>query len=155
MKKLLLLTTLFIGAYSVTNAQEYKNGIGLRGLGVGGGGLGITFKHFYSDSKALEFHGYGNGNFGALSILHEWHWDLNSPGFQWFAGLGGTVYSIRNGNKYNNYRGTSIAASGIIGLDYKFQSAPIGLQLDYKPTLAFGNLGFIGDEVALSLRFTF
>lgn len=152
MKKLLLIITLFIGAFSISNAQEYRNGIGIRGVGIGGGG--ITFKHFYSASKALEFHAYGSGDFRALSILHEWHWDLNSAGLQWFAGVGGTIYSFRDGKRYNSYRGNSIAACGIIGLDYKFQGAPIGLQLDYKPTLAYGP-GFIYDEVALSVRFTF
>jgi|SRR5690606_16620987 len=139
-------------------AQDYQTGVGLR-AGVSNG---LTVKHFLSDGAAIE--GILHTRWRGLVItgLYEIHKDINElPGLRWFYG-GGAHLGTWNGNRGNpswkdNHNGyTVFGLDGIIGLDYKFDEAPINLSLDYKPAFNISNdIGFWGDEVALSIRFTF
>jgi len=44
---------------------------------------------------------------------------------------------------------------GVVGIDYKFDNAPINLSLDWKPELDIAPaINFIPDAFALSVRFT-
>ncbi|MCH7398573.1 hypothetical protein MM236_11255 [Belliella sp. DSM 107340] len=157
MKKILYTLVLFafMAIGNETLAQGYNTGIGLR-AGVGNG---LTVKHFISDKAALEGILYTRRNGLLIAGLYEVHNDIReAKGLQWFYG-GGAQLGTRNSTSNNNLWGESntvLGILGIIGLDYKFDGAPINLSLDYKPAFNIvGHTGFWGDEVALSIRFTF
>jgi len=158
-KSILVVFTVFITAFGPDAiAQDYQTAVGLR-AGVSNG---LSVKHFLSDRAALE--GILHTRWQGLVItgLYEVHQDINDlPGLRWFYG-GGAHIGTWNGNrghhnwKYNRNGHTVFGLDGIIGLDYKFLEAPINLGLDYKPAFNISNdVGFWGDEVALSIRFTF
>lgn len=168
MKKLLLIALLFvtIGA----KAQQYSTAIGLR---LGGFNNGLTVKHFVNTSGALE----GIASFGRQSFritgLYEKHTAFpNAEGLSWYYGGGAHIGFFSNeygysywryyGKKGNYvfvsdpYRDNSVAfgADFILGLEYKFQKAPVNIGLDIKPFVDFVP-GFFGYwEGALSVRFT-
>ena len=152
----LILATIGLG--SAAMAQDYQTGVGLR-LGVSNG---LTVKHFISDRAALE--GILHTRWRGLLItgLYEVHQGIDGVrGLIWFYG-GGAHIGSWNGGRGNpswasNHRGfTVFGLDAIVGLDYKFDTAPINLSLDYKPAFNLSNnVGFWGDEVALSVRFTF
>ena len=151
-------TLVLMAAGSEALAQDYQTGVGLR-LGVSNG---LSVKHFVSDRAAIE--GLLHTRWKGLVItgLYEVHQDIQElPGLRWFYG-GGAHIGTWNGkrghpNWRHNHNGyTVFGLDGIIGLDYKFTGAPINLSLDYKPAFNITNdVGFWGDEVALSLRFAF
>lgn len=147
------------GLLNESTAQTYATGIGLR-AGVSNG---LTVKHFIQSDVALEgiFHTRWGGV--VLTGLYEVHKNIREVrGLRWFYGGGAHVGSWNRGGKNPpwadpDYSGSTIAGfDGIIGLDFKFEDAPINLSLDYKPAFNIINGGgFWGDELALSIRFTF
>ncbi len=161
MKKLLFSLMLFValGLGSEVMAQGYNTGIGLRA----GSGNGLTVKHFISQNAALEGILYTRWNGLIVAGLYEVHNDIREvKNLQWFYGGGahiGTWNAGRGNTPWDNNRNRSYTVVGldlIVGLDYKFEDAPINLSLDWKPTFNFFNdQRFWGDEVALSIRFTF
>lgn len=141
-----------LGLLNESNAQTYATGIGLR-AGVSNG---LTVKHFIQSDVALE--GILHTRWEGLVItgLYEVHKNIREVrGLRWFYGGGAHIGSWNS--RSDKYPGTTILGiDGIIGLDYKFADAPINLSLDYKPAFNIINGGgFWGDEVALSIRFTF
>ncbi len=156
MSTIFILVLLAVG--TEIRAQDYQTGIGLR-AGVSNG---LTVKHFISDRAAVE--GILHSRWRGLVItgLYEVHQDIQElPGLRWFYG-GGAHLGTWNGNRghpnwrHNHSGYTVFGLDGIIGLDYQFAGAPINLGLDYKPAFNISNdAGFWGDEVALSIRFTF
>ncbi|HLT08606.1 MAG TPA: hypothetical protein VK014_13835 [Cyclobacteriaceae bacterium] len=158
-KTLIAVLTFFaLGFGSQAFAQDYQTGVGLR-LGVSNG---LSVKHFVSDRAAVE--GLLHTRWRGLMItgLYEVHQDIqDAPGLRWFYG-GGAHIGTWNGKRghpdwRHNHNGyTVFGIDGIIGLDYTFASAPINLSLDYKPAFNLTNdVGFWGDEVALSIRIAF
>lgn len=160
MKKFIysLILFAFLAIGNETLAQGYNTGIGLR-AGVGNG---LTVKHFLNEKAALEGILHTRWRGLLLTGLYEVHNDIREvKGLRWFYG-GGAHIGTWNANRGNQPWGdqsrsyTVIGLDGILGLDYKFQDAPINLSLDYKPAFNLtGYTGFWGDEVALSIRFTF
>lgn len=159
--KLFLFAALFSLITFAGNAQEYKTGLGLR-LGPFNG---ITVKHFLSQKNALEGIASFRWNGFIITGLYEWQKGIKGAnGLDYFLGLGAHVGSI-NGNdyykyyryNYDNYRNhlTVIGADFIIGLEYTFKEAPFNIGLDWKPAIDFGNYGWWGDGLALSVRYTF
>lgn len=160
-KPIIFLFVLFLGLslLNKSNAQTYATGIGLR-AGVSNG---LTVKHFIQSDVALE--GILHTRWRGLVItgLYEVHKDIREVrGLRWFYGGGAHIGSWNSGNSNPpwadpGYRGSTIVGiDGIIGLDYTFADAPVNLSLDYKPAFNIINGGgFWGDELALSIRFTF
>lgn len=169
MKKIVTMIV-FVAATFTMSAQEYKTGIGFR---LDGFNSGITIKHFTGSTTALE----GIVGFGrhALTItgLYEKHQNFpNAEGLSWFYGGGAHVgfyptdYSYGYYRYYNNknkvyyyndnyYNSTfSLGADFILGLEYKFQNAPITIGLDAKPFVDIVP-GFFGYFTGgFSFRFT-
>ncbi|WP_162343432.1 hypothetical protein [Cyclobacterium salsum] len=144
-----------LGLLNESRAQTYATGIGLR-AGVSNG---LTVKHFIQSDVALEGILHSRWRGLVLTGLYEVHKDIREVrGLRWFYGGGAHIGSWNSGNTVKrDYSGTTIVGiDGIIGLDFKFADAPINLSLDYKPAFNIINdAGFWGDEVALSIRFTF
>lgn len=160
MKKLLysLLVFAMMAIASDSFAQGYNTSVGLR-LGVGSG---ITVKHFLNENAAIEGILYTRWGGVTVTGLYQVHNDIREVrGLRWFYGGGAHIgtWGTRNGNQpwgdqSRSY--TVIGLDGIIGMDYKIQNAPINLSMDYKPAInLIGYTGFWGDEIALSVRFTF
>ena len=158
MKKLFLLclTTGIILCMSVTEtkAQSYQSALG----GRFGTANGITFKTFVTNNNALDFilnfQSSNNVNTFRFTGLYEIHNQINNAaGLKWYYGIGGTLGSYKP--KY--YDGELYASvDGVLGLDYKFNGAPINLSLDWKPAFEVApNSGFDSEGFGLSIRFTF
>jgi hypothetical protein len=146
-----LTTTVFI----LSNAQDYKTGLGLR-LGTG---TGFTVKHFINTRSAIEgllltrWHSF---DITGLYEIHDQAFDVDN--LRWFYGFGAHI-GFYNGDYAewgvpgSTY--TVLGVDGVIGLEYSFDDAPINLGLDIKPALNFiGYTGFWAD-FAFSVRYIF
>jgi hypothetical protein len=151
MRKLALILTLVICSACINHlfAQDYKVAIGIR-FSTPSPTLSnsVSVKYFMNDRDALE----GLISFGTrfgIGGLYEIHQLIGgTPAFTWFYGGGAYI-----GTESNT---TYLGPTGIIGLDYKFPSAPVNLSLDWKPELdIIPAINFVPDAFALSARFTF
>jgi hypothetical protein len=127
-------------------AQEYKMGLGIR-LSSANATVNnsVSFKYFLNQNNALE--GLLSFDPETVGALYEHHLPLGAPGFQWFFGGGGYVaFSGEN----------IVGAMGVVGLDYKFETIPLNLSLDWKPELNLvKDINFQAAAIGLSIRFAF
>lgn len=132
-----------------TNSSSYTTALGVK---VWNGG-GVSLKHFFSDNKAGEGIVYFWRNGIRVTGLYEIHGDINDvAGLKWYIGPGAHVGFY--GTKYGN--GAFVGIDGVLGLDYKFNGAPINISLDWQPTFEFGDgRGFYGSWGGLGIRYTF
>lgn len=158
MKKLLFTIiagiALFTLSTSNVKAQGYKNAIG----GRFGTANGISFKTALKSNAMLELIGNFRSNnsydYFQVTGLYEVYNPINgAEGLNWFYGGGATIGSVKakgfDGDVY-------LGANGVLGLDYKFNGAPINLSLDWIPTLRLTpNTNFYSGDVGLGVRFTF
>jgi hypothetical protein len=165
MKKLtlLLLTIGFIGlsnyeAKAQALGTNYQNAIGGR-FGVANG---ITFKHFMNERDALDFilnfrakkHKYSSFRLVGLYEIHNPI--VNAPGLQWYYGIGGGIGSYTYKDDSNRDSNVYLSVDGVLGLDYKFNGAPINIALDWKPSFDISpDQGLDFEGVGLSIRFAF
>ena len=139
--------------------SSYKTALGVKIWGDGGG---ITLKHFVASNHALEGIGYFWSGGTRITGLYEFYFDIvGAPGLKWYVGPGAHVgfynshYYDNNPNNGQTY-GSYIGIDGVLGLDYKFNGAPINLSLDWQPSFEFGiNRGFVGSWGGLGIRYTF
>jgi hypothetical protein len=165
--KRICLIFLVVGICSITTAhaqsmgQSYQTGLGLK---VWGDGAGVTLKHFAMTNRALEGIGFFWRGGARFTGLYEYHFDIEgAPGLKWYVGPGAHVGFYNryyyNDHYYDGYprtSGTYIGIDGVLGLDYKFDGAPINLSLDWQPSFEFGtNRGFYGGWGGLGIRYTF
>jgi len=146
---LLLVFLTISGLYNHLSAQDYKLAVGLR-FSTAAPTLnnGISVKYFIDSSNAVE----GLLSFGSrvgIGGLYEKHQLIGgTPAFTWFYG-GGAYVGFENGQ-------TWFGPTGVVGLDYKFSSAPVDLSLDWKPELDIvPSINFVPDAFGLSARFVF
>lgn len=163
MKKILMLVGMVM-TMSVFTAkaqemdQSYKTALGVK---LWHNGAGITLKQFIGQNHALEGIGYFWNGGARITGLYEFHFDIaGAPGLKWYVGPGAHIGFYQNGYKdpYGYYStGTSyIGLDGVLGLDYKFDGAPINLSLDWQPSIEFGDgRGFYGGWGGLGIRYTF
>jgi hypothetical protein len=158
MKKLIITGLIAFCLVSISLAQDYKTGIGVRG----GFEDGLTIKHFTREKSAFEFLLASRWSGYEITGLYEVHnqaFDVER--LKWFVGFGGHV-GFWNGNYTYRYWGeqgtnyTVVGLDGILGLEYSFKDVPFNLSLDWKPAFNFiGYTGLWGDGGALSLRYIF
>ena len=158
MKKLILLSVLFIGFSSLVSAQEIAdNAIGLRFGDNNGIGTEITYQRALGENNRLEVDlGWRNGKgFDAIQLtgLYQWVWQLDGD-FNWYAGVGGGLVSIGSDN--NDFDSENfLFAAGDIGVEYSFD-IPLLLSLDVRPELGFGDFSDGVDfNVALGIKYQF
>jgi hypothetical protein len=155
----LLISAIFILTCNTASAQSYNNGIGLR-LGYN---TGITFKHFLSSGKALEFIGtsrYRQRGF-TLTVLYEKHAPaLKVENLKWFYGIGGHIgtfngfyYPDRKGRYNYGSRVYTAGIDGILGLEYQITEIPFTIGIDIKPFFDLYNPGYGYLDGALSIRY--
>ena len=150
--RIIILSLVLLAASSLFDhaaAQDYKVAIGVRFSSASPTiSNSVSVKYFMDESRALE----GLVSFGSrfgLGALYEKHQLIGgTPSFTWFYGGGGFI-GFENGQ-------TWLGPTGIVGLDYKFQNAPLNLSLDWKPELdIIPKINFVPDAFALTARFTF
>ena len=129
-----------------------------------GSPLSISYKQFFKGSTAVEvfgglrgYSGYRWVNVGGALQIHK---DLGIdevPGLSWYYGGGASVFFWTYDNSFlgDNSSSTSIGILGTIGLDYKFEEAPVNLSLDWMPIFFVNGFssGFGGGFGALSVRY--
>lgn len=155
MRKIILTLVLAISIVTLSTAQEYKTGIGLRG----GFSQGLTIKHFLGEKAALE--GLFTTRWGGFEItgLYEIHnTAFEVDRLKWYYGAGAHI-GFWDGNRSWGTLGTAytvIGIDGILGIEYSFSEAPINIGLDWKPSINLtGYTGFWADGGALSIRYIF
>lgn len=156
-KRIVLIFALFLGLGVFAQAQTYTSAIGLR-LGYP---TSVSYKHFISTQGALEgfagFRGFSSYRWVNIGGLYQHHLDIAEvDGLNWYFGGGASVFFYSYDTGFADAEGsTGIGILGTIGLDYKFDDAPINLSLDWVPVLfvnGFGS-GFSGGYGALSVRY--
>ena len=155
--RLVLLSVLALFLVTVSNAQSrssnsssYTTALGVK---VWDGG-GISLKHFFNGTNnAGELIGYFWSRGARFTGLYEIHGDITgAPGLKWYVGPGAHIgfYNTKYGD------GVYVGIDGVLGLDYKFNGAPINMSIDWQPSFEFGDgRGFVGSWEGLGIRYTF
>jgi hypothetical protein len=159
MRKLTMAVLAVFLFVATANAQKDGGGHDYRtalGVKVWDGG-GISLKHFFNERGAGELIAFFWNRGFRLTGLYEIHGDIpGASGLKWYIGPGAHVgfYDYTRGN--NKVDGTFIGIDGVLGLDYKFNGAPINISLDWQPSFEFGDyVGFNGNWGGLGIRYTF
>jgi len=151
MKKLFLALILVLSITGAVNAQVNGKAIGLRF----GNGAEVSFNMALGSANRLEldlglnsFDNNSNSGFG-LTGIYQWVWALDelAPGFNWYAGVGGTVGSYKT-------NGLGLGVAGQIGLEYNF-AIPLQLSIDYRPAIFLNNSYGSYDDARLAIRYRF
>ena len=153
MRKVLILAVAIMAVTISSQAQSmgssYRTALGVKIWD----GAGISLKHFFRENRAGDFIGYFWSQGFRFTGLYEIHGDFaGAEGLKWYIGPGAHLgfYNDKNGD------GVYIGIDGVIGLDYKFNNAPINLSLDWQPSFEFGDgRGFYGNWGGFGIRYTF
>lgn len=134
---------------SSTFSNSYSTALGVK---VWDGG-GISLKHFFSEQHAGELIGYFWVQGARITGLYEIHGPIaGAAGLKWYIGPGAHIGFYNS--KYGD--GAFAGIDGVLGLDYKFNGAPINISLDWQPSFEFGGTrGFVGSWGGLGIRYTF
>ena len=143
---------------SKTHAQalghEYKTGIGIKAGYLGSGAIDI--KHFLKPTSAIEGLFSFSRDWFMFTGLYEYHGNISgAPGLKWYVGPGAHLGFHSNHYKNHHHDSDEIfgGIDGVLGLDYKFNKAPISISLDVQPALNFPNTTF-NVWGGLGIRFT-
>ncbi len=160
MKKIVITCLIVFCLVSISYAQDYNTGIGLRA----GPYYGLTVKHFMGEKPAFELLLASRWRGFAITGLYEIHNQaFNTERLKWYYGFGGHIgFWNRDYTNWGpqpnigdpNY--TVIGIDGILGLEYSFTEVPINIGVDWKPAFDLvGYSGFWADGGALSIRYIF
>jgi hypothetical protein len=138
---------------SAQKSKSYSSASYQTALGVKFYPGAISVKHFVNKQAAIEGLCYFWNRGTRITGLYEIHGDINgAPGLKWYVGPGAHIgfYNTKYGG------GSSFGVDGVLGLDYKINSAPINLSLDWQPSFEFGDgRGFTGNWGGFAIRYTF
>lgn len=129
-------------------AQDYNWAIGVRG---GVTATGLTVKHNFDPANSVEaivdlVKGVN------VYALYERNMPVITTGFNFYYGGG---VNLGGWEKHGDNKFTA-GINGVIGLEYKIQSIPLALSIDYKPNVNFcGASGFHGADFGLGIKVTF
>lgn len=158
MKKTIITSLIAFCFVSISFAQDYNTGIGVRA----GFFNGLTVKHFISERAAIEGLLASRWRGLELTVLYELHGRaFDTDRLNYYYGFGGHIGFYDGdhtggrwgdpGNRYN-----VIGIDGILGLEYNFREIPFNISIDWKPAFNIvGYSGFWGDGGALSIRYIF
>ncbi len=143
MKKLLLVLA-FIVANQFANAQE----IGIRFGDVSGGDVAVD--GIFSLDKYSRIHAnvsFGDGGVGLDALWDFLYKPVDGESLKWYVGVGPSM--VINDDFL-------LGASGEIGLEYRFQEAPIAIGLDWRPTFwIVEETDFHAGGFGLNVRYVF
>jgi hypothetical protein len=157
-KALILFSAVLFFSISKLSAQSmgssYETAIGVK---FWPGALSI--KHFISDDRALEgLVSFWDRGF-RVTGLYEIHGNFaDVPGLKWYVGPGVHVGAYNGTIYHDHYYGSgdpSLGIDGILGVEYKFNGAPIALSLDVQPYLELLGHPYIDVWGGLGVKYTF
>ncbi|UEG48887.1 hypothetical protein LK994_09580 [Ferruginibacter lapsinanis] len=154
MKRIIILAIVLITFSQQQVSAQSRGSSYTTALGVKFYPGAITVKHFVKTNRAIEGIGYFWERGSRITGLYEIHGDIkNARGLKWYIGPGAHLGFYKT--KYYG-GGTTVGVDGVLGLDYKFNDAPINLSLDWQPSFEFGDYaGFSGNWGGLAIRYTF
>lgn len=143
MKKLFIMFA-FIGGSYFSNAQE----VGIRFGNVDGNDVAVDgifglgeFSRIHADVS------FGNDSVGIDALWDFLYKPLGIDDFKWYVGAGP---SLLIGDPFR------VGASGEIGIEYKFDGAPIAIGLDWRPTFwIVEDTDFDAGGFGLNVRYVF
>ena len=145
----MLLTSVFS---FFARAQDYENGVGLRG-GVNSGVVGT---HFTSESNAITGIVGMHPNYLSLTATFAWYkkaFDVER--LNWYYG-GGARLAITDANYIYHSTSPTIGLTGVIGIEYAIEDIPLAIGLDYYPTLTIlPFFNYWGSDAAISIKYIF
>ena len=159
MRKLLLASFILLGVIASngqsksTNSSSYNTALGVKFYPGG-----ITLKHFFNGTNnAGELIGYFWNRGFRITGLYEIHGNFSdASGLKWYIGPGAHIGFYDYYNRNNHIDGTYFGVDGVLGLDYKFNGAPINMSVDWQPSFEFGDfVGFYGSWGGVAIRYTF
>jgi hypothetical protein len=142
--------------------KPYETALGVRI----GGTSGVSFKHMYNNSSAVEaiVGTFGNG-FSITGLIERHRNAFDAVGLNWYYGAG-VHLAFYNGNSYYRVGGREVpdrdnhdvgfGVNGIIGLEYSLpDDIPVAFSLDFKPFVEVDNDGEVGvaPDAALGIKF--
>jgi hypothetical protein len=151
---ILVLALINIGKASAqSEGSSYQTAVGIK-FWPGA----LTVKHFVSDDRALEgLLNFWDGGF-RLTGLYEFHGDISgADGLKWYVGPGAHFGFYNGYTAHDHYYASgdlSIGIDGILGLEYKFNGAPIAISADINPFIEF-NHAYLGVFGGLGVKYTF
>lgn len=162
MKKFFISSLFILGFIIAGHAQRLSpNALGFRLGGGEGFGPEISYQYALESSNRLEFDlGLrNNSEFSAFKItaLYQWVWHIDQ-GFNWYAGVGPGLGSVRDKREHKHNDGVFINIAGDIGIEYNFDNIPLQLSLDFRPEFAFINYDVyssFGPDFAIGIRYLF
>lgn len=136
MKKSLLVIVAFVALAFTSNAQPYKNAVGLSFMPDYSGsahGIELQWNHFFTEKTNLDIRaGYILDWGPELLGMYEWNFPINDS-FRFYAGPG-----VHFGyTKVEKETFTNFGFTGAIGIEYVFSGAPIAISLDWRPYLTW------------------
>ncbi|RYD55222.1 MAG: hypothetical protein EOP56_16885 [Sphingobacteriales bacterium] len=141
MKRLFVLAIVFALHFcgNTAFAQGSRTGLGLR---FSPGGVGFTGKFFTSNKSAFELQlnagGIGGGESFTAVGLYEYHIPVEG-GWRAYLGVGAHLgvweHNWKNDGRWKYGNEPIFGVDGIVGIEYVFRKAPIGLSLDVKPAV--------------------
>lgn len=154
------LTLMFSSAFeSKAQIRDYNTLIGI----TGGTNIGVTAKHFVSETGAVDLLVYRRWKGYVAAALYEYHLDIREfRGLEWYFG-GGAHYGIWKDGKGDppwvdkidqDYSVYGIDA--VVGLEYNINQSSFYVGLYWKPAYNFTDFTkFWEDEAAFTLRYAF
>ena len=144
MKRLLITLGILFGAVSM-NAQEL-------GLRFGSHSFGnVAIDGVFSAGQFSRIHAdvtFGDGFVGIDALWDFIYRPLGDEAWNWYVGAGPFTYF---GNSF-----FGLGATGEIGIEYKFNSVPIALGIDYRPYLLLvEETDFSADTFGFNVRYVF
>ncbi len=152
---ILLATSVSLGVSAQSLGSSYTTALGVK---IYPGALSV--KHFTKSNIALEGLGYFYNYGFRLTGLYEIHGDINgAPGLKWYVGPGLHIGSWNDKWKKDypsRDGGFQFGIDGVLGLDYKFNGAPINLSFDWQPSFNLSGYNYFeGGWGGLGIRYTF
>lgn len=164
MRKLVLMSFILLGFITSNGQSRSANSSSYRSaLGVKFYPTGITFKHFFDGKNAGELIGYFWNHGFRVTGLYEIHGNFSgAQGLRWYVGPGAHIgfydahHRFHDDDPWHDHSHSSIGIDGVLGLDYKFNGAPINMSIDWQPSFEFADgHGFVGGWGGFAIRYTF
>jgi len=159
MRKLLLAFVILFGTIASSGQSKSMNSSSYNtALGVKFYPGAITLKHFFNGTNnAGELIGYFWNRGFRITGLYEIHGNFSDArGLKWYVGPGAHIGFYDYYNRNYHIDGTYFGVDGVLGLDYKFNGAPINMSIDWQPSFEFGDyVGFVGSWGGIAIRYTF
>lgn len=149
-----LIIFLFIGQalLAQSTGSSYRTALGAKVYFGDGTTGGINIKHFLNAHGAIEGSLlFEKGHLG-FEGMYDWHGDIQgAAGLKWYVGGGGLLFFPTDDDYGDD---VLFALKGALGLDYKFNGAPINISFDLNPVFILTPDTDFDFVAGLAFRFT-